>query len=236
MSKWLISQYYSEVEKIIQYGGSRKETSIRTAFQNLLNEYCKARDFLLIPELDYPTKSGKVVYPDGTIKDALRLAWGYWESKDQEDNLDKEIEKKFIIRKIPKNLNLFDYERSEILQGYILASNDKELRIRKMDDYYYLTYKQGKGNIRDEWEIKLTKKEGAQVFNKIITDKYIKKIRYYIPYKNKTIELDIIPNIPFNLAEIEFDSVEEMNNFKFPGWFGEETDIKNKDIFNQLKS
>ena len=38
MSKWLISQYYSEVEKIIQYGGSRKETSIRTAFQNLLNE------------------------------------------------------------------------------------------------------------------------------------------------------------------------------------------------------
>lgn len=64
MSRLLISQYHTEVEKIIQYGGSRKETSIRVAFQNLLNEYCKNRDFLLIPELDYKTKSGKIVYPE----------------------------------------------------------------------------------------------------------------------------------------------------------------------------
>lgn len=39
MSILLINQYYSEVDKLIQYGGSRKETSIRTPFQNLLNEY-----------------------------------------------------------------------------------------------------------------------------------------------------------------------------------------------------
>ncbi|PNW33549.1 UNVERIFIED_CONTAM: DNA methyltransferase [Euhalothece sp. KZN 001] len=117
MSKWLISQYYSEVEKIIQYGGSRKETSIRTAFQNLLNEYCKSRDFLLIPELDYPTASGKVVYPDGTIKDALRLAWGYWESKDQEDNLDKEIEKKFAAGYPTDNILFEDSQTAVLFQG-----------------------------------------------------------------------------------------------------------------------
>lgn len=117
MSKWLISQYYSEVEKIIQYGGSRKETSIRTAFQNLLNEYCKAKDFLLIPELDYPTKSGKVVYPDGTIKDALRLAWGYWESKDQEDNLDREIEKKFSLGYPNDNILFEDSQTAVLFQG-----------------------------------------------------------------------------------------------------------------------
>ena len=82
MSRLLIQQYYSEVDKIIQFGGSKKETSLRVAFQNLLNEYCKTRDFLLIPELDYRNKSGKLVYPDGTVKDALRLDWGYWESKE----------------------------------------------------------------------------------------------------------------------------------------------------------
>ncbi|MDZ4875854.1 MAG: hypothetical protein CLLPBCKN_005274 [Chroococcidiopsis cubana SAG 39.79] len=73
MSRLLISQYHAEVDKVIQYGGSRKETSIRVAFQNLLNEYCKPREFYLIPELDYKTRNGKLVYPDGTVKDALRL-------------------------------------------------------------------------------------------------------------------------------------------------------------------
>ncbi|MDZ8080064.1 MAG: hypothetical protein RMX35_13450 [Nostoc sp. DcaGUA01] len=77
MSKLLVNQYHTEVERIIQYGGSRKETSIRVAFQNLVNEYCKPREFILIPELDYKTPSGKLVYPDGTVKDALRLDWGY---------------------------------------------------------------------------------------------------------------------------------------------------------------
>jgi hypothetical protein len=61
MSKFLVTQYQNEVEKIIQYGGSKKETSIRFAFQNLLNEYCKPKDFLLIAELDYKTKSGKTI-------------------------------------------------------------------------------------------------------------------------------------------------------------------------------
>ena len=29
---------------------------------------------------------------DGTVKDAIRLDYGYWEAKDQYDDLDKEIE------------------------------------------------------------------------------------------------------------------------------------------------
>ncbi|MEA5617639.1 type ISP restriction/modification enzyme [Cronbergia sp. UHCC 0137] len=114
MSRLLISQYQAEVEKIIQYGGSRKETSIRVAFQNLLNEYCKPRDFLLIPELDYRTPSGKLVYPDGTIKDALRLDWGYWESKDQYDNLDEEIEKK-LDKGYPNSNILFEDSQTAVL-------------------------------------------------------------------------------------------------------------------------
>lgn len=150
--------------------------------------------------------------------------------------MSKEIEKKFIIKKLPKDLNLFDYDYSEIIQGYLIASEDKELRIRQIDDEYYMTYKQGKGDVREEWEVELAESEGINAINRLFADKYIKKIRYYIPYKNKTIELDIIPNVPFNFAEIEFDSVVEMNNFEFPNWFGEETDIKNKDIYNKLRS
>jgi len=114
MSRLLISQYHTELEKIIQFGGSRKETSIRGAFQNLLNEYCKPKDFLLIPELDYKLPNGKVVYPDGTVKDALRLDWGYWESKDQYDNLNQEIEIK-LNKGYPNSNILFEDSQTAVL-------------------------------------------------------------------------------------------------------------------------
>lgn len=117
MSVLLIRQYHAEVENIIIYGGSRKETSIRVAFQNLLNEYCKPREFRLIPELDYKTPQGKVVYPDGTVKDALRLDWGYWESKDKYDNLDLEIEKKLNKGYPDSNILFEDSQTAVLIQG-----------------------------------------------------------------------------------------------------------------------
>jgi predicted helicase len=117
MSKLLINQYYNTVDQIIQYGGSRKETSIRVAFQNLLNDYCRSKDFLLIPELEYKTKKGKPVYPDGTIKDALRLDYGYWESKDQYDNLDLEIEKKLAKGYPDDNILFEDSQTAVLIQG-----------------------------------------------------------------------------------------------------------------------
>lgn len=128
MSRLWITQYQAEVEKIIQYGGSRKETSIRFAFQNLLNEYCKTRDFLLIAELDYRTKAGKAVYPDGTVKDALRLDWGYWESKDQYDNLDEEIDKK-LQKGYPNDNIIFEDSQTAIL----IQRGEEKLRVSMQD-------------------------------------------------------------------------------------------------------
>ncbi len=128
MSRLLVSQYQTEVEKIIRYGGSRKETAIRTAFQNLLNEYCKTRDFLLIPELEYKTRNNKVVYPDGTVKDALRLDWGYWESKDQYDNLNEEIDKK-LSKGYPDSNILFEDSQTAVL----IQSGDEVFRVSMKD-------------------------------------------------------------------------------------------------------
>jgi predicted helicase len=111
MSKLLISNYHNEVNKIIQYGGSRNESSIKFAFQNLLNSYCQTKDFILIPELPYKQEK---IRPDGTIKDALRLDWGYWESKDQDDNLDVEIEKK-LAKGYPDDNILFEDSQTAVL-------------------------------------------------------------------------------------------------------------------------
>lgn len=92
MSRINIERYYNEVDKIIQYGGSKKETAIRGAFQKLLNSYCESKDFILIPELDFKTPFGTTVHPDGTVKDVLRLDWGLlkFQEKYQDERISKE--------------------------------------------------------------------------------------------------------------------------------------------------
>lgn len=95
MSVQLIQQYYAKVEKLIQYSGTRNESTLRKAFQDLLEQYAHSKNLLLVPEVEFVTKKGHKVYPDGTLKDALRQDWGYWESKDEKDNLEQEVASKF---------------------------------------------------------------------------------------------------------------------------------------------
>lgn len=114
MSVQLIQQYYAKVEKLIQYGGTRNESTLRKAFQDLLEHYARPKNLLLVPEVEYVTKKGYRVYPDGTLKDALRQDWGYWESKDEKDNLEQEIEAKFA-KGYPNFNILFEDTRTAIL-------------------------------------------------------------------------------------------------------------------------
>ncbi|MCK5536564.1 MAG: N-6 DNA methylase [Bacteroidales bacterium] len=114
MSKLKIQAYYKKLENLIQYGGSRNEQSIRNAFENLLGSYCEPKNFILVPELHYQTKQNNTIIFDGTIKDALRLDWGYWEAKDTKDDLDKEIENK-LAKGYPNENILFENSETAIL-------------------------------------------------------------------------------------------------------------------------
>jgi hypothetical protein len=51
MSIQFIKQYYTKREKLIQFGGSRNELSIRDGFKDLLNHYAEKKNLLLVPEL-----------------------------------------------------------------------------------------------------------------------------------------------------------------------------------------
>jgi hypothetical protein len=51
MSLSLIFQYYSKVDKLIQFGGTRKETSVRNAFYYLLEQYTDKKNLVLVAEL-----------------------------------------------------------------------------------------------------------------------------------------------------------------------------------------
>jgi predicted helicase len=114
MSIHSIHQYLHEVERIIHFGGSRNETSIRNEFHKLLNEYAKQKGLMMVPEVTIKATNGKNVTPDGTLKDSLRQDWGYWESKDESDDINVEIEKKFA-KGYPKENILFEDSKTAVL-------------------------------------------------------------------------------------------------------------------------
>ncbi|MCO5184070.1 MAG: N-6 DNA methylase [Anaerolineae bacterium] len=94
MSVQLIQQYHAAVDRKIRYGGSSKESAVRNEFYNLVQQYARPRNLEFVPEINYRLPGGSFVTPDGTLKDALRQDWGYWEAKDTSDDLDVEIANK----------------------------------------------------------------------------------------------------------------------------------------------
>lgn len=131
-----------------------------------------------------------------------------------------EIERKYLVKELPKNLE--NYPCKEIEQGYL--NTDPVVRIRRFNDKYILTYK-GKGlMVREEYNLPLNAESFAHLKEKI-DGRLIQKHRYLIPYDEKyTIELDIFGGdlAPLQLAEVEFKTEEEANSFMPPEWFGED--------------
>mgnify|MGYP003456369698 CR=1 FL=1 len=133
-----------------------------------------------------------------------------------------EIERKFLVGTLP---SLDGYKHSEIVQGY--TSFSPEIRVRRLDNKYYRTEK-GEGMIlREENEWEISKEEAEKMFKEVKTN-LIEKTRYYISYNKYTIELDIYKGIFKGLivAEVEFETLEEANNFTPPEWFLEDISEK----------
>ncbi len=107
-----INAYHEELQRLIQFGGSENESQIRAAFSRCLDEYCRSHHdkLALVEELPFNQR----VTPDGTVKDSLRLARGYWEAKDTRDDLEKEIQDKFN-RGYPRDNIIFEDSRMAVL-------------------------------------------------------------------------------------------------------------------------
>ena len=144
-----------------------------------------------------------------------------------------EIERKYLIDKEKIPFTLVSYPSHIIEQAYLCTS--PVVRVRKEDDNYYMTYK-GKGlMVREEYNLPLT----AESYNHLLTKvdgKIITKTRYLIPLndnvldKELLIELDVFEGAyeGLYLAEIEFSSEEDANNFNPPNWFGEDVTFDGK--------
>lgn len=132
-----------------------------------------------------------------------------------------EIERKFIPKDLPENLN--EYEHHKIEQAYLNTA--PVVRIRKQDDEYYLTYKGGGMMAREEYNLPLNEKSYLHLLEKA-DGNIITKTRYLIPINDGslTAELDIFEGkfAGMLLVEVEFNSVEQADAFQKPSWFGED--------------
>ena len=144
-----------------------------------------------------------------------------------------EIERKFLVSSLPENLQ--SYPCRVIEQGYLCTN--PVVRVRKDNDSFYLTYK-GKGMMaREEYNLPLTEEAYSHLIRKA-DGNIITKHRYEIPDGNGyTIELDIFDGLFSGtvLAEVEFASVEDANNYVLPDWFSEDV-TNNKDYHNSNMS
>ena len=111
-----IERYRADLQRLIDFGGSDNEQSIRRAFAVCLDSYCRdhREKLALVDELDAGSGSGSRNRPDGTVKDSLRMARGYWEAKDSHDDLDAEIQAKFN-RGYPRDNILFEDSQTAVL-------------------------------------------------------------------------------------------------------------------------
>ncbi len=111
-----IERYRADLQRFLDFGGSDNEQSIRRAFAVCLDSYCRdhREKLALVDELDAGPGPGLRNRPDGTVKDSLRMARGYWEAKDSHDDLDAEIQAKFN-RGYPRDNILFEDSQTAVL-------------------------------------------------------------------------------------------------------------------------
>jgi hypothetical protein len=87
---------------------------VREAFKDLLKGYARSHDLVFIPEYKIETPAKERRYVDGALLHALRVPFGYWEAKDEKDDLNAEIEHK-LRRGYPQDNIIFEDSREVVL-------------------------------------------------------------------------------------------------------------------------
>ena len=119
MSQLLIQHYLNQLHDLRQASGSQRESVVREAFKDLLKGWARSHELIFVPEYEIATPAGERRYVDGALLHALRIPFGYWEAKDERDDLDAEIAFKFQ-RGYPRDNIIFeDSSRAVLIQNRV---------------------------------------------------------------------------------------------------------------------
>ncbi len=94
MSKPLIQQYYNQLHRSFDYSKTKNEETIKSYFWMLLNDYAHRQNYEVVREVFTIGTKGAKVRPDGILKNLWGIEIGLWESKDEKDDIEAEIDVK----------------------------------------------------------------------------------------------------------------------------------------------
>ncbi|TAD99076.1 MAG: hypothetical protein EAZ97_09735 [Bacteroidetes bacterium] len=127
MSIQRINQYYTEVFEVQTSSGAVKETSLKRYFANLVADYLllyhKDSNKKLVDEVKLPNLRKQ---PDGAIIDSINFVFGYWEAKDDADDLEKELQGKINIGYPTENLLIQNQQKGILVRGEIREEFDMQ--------------------------------------------------------------------------------------------------------------
>ena len=114
MSRELIHEYFNDIDRLRKFSGTTTEGVISEAFKDLLKGWARRKDLQFIAQYQFTSAQKTQIRPDGTILHDLRVPLGYWEAKDEDDDLDEEIAKK-LRRGYPQDNIIFEDSRQAVL-------------------------------------------------------------------------------------------------------------------------
>jgi len=154
----------------------------------------------------------------------------------------KGIERTFLVKEVPSDLKAF--EEKYVYQNYLSSTNKEELRIRLViengEKEYKVTFKRGGGMVREELGFLVAEETYQDLSNKIQFRPIEKDRKFYMLNPRKQVMVDTFEfaDGTMKMAEVEFESEEEANDFVVPEWFGEEVtgdeQYKNKNLWKML--
>ena len=107
-----VKNYYSALHQLGQLHISH-EMAVRSAFQDLLATCGRKLKLTLVPEFEIKRKHSSIRV-DGALLDTFHLAHGYWEAKDEKDDLDREIKAK-LEKGYPRDNIIFQAPERAVL-------------------------------------------------------------------------------------------------------------------------
>jgi CYTH domain-containing protein len=135
----------------------------------------------------------------------------------------QEIERKFLVGEPPDWLE--EHPAIELHQGYVVITDDAEIRVRDAQGQRSLTVKRGHGEVRREHEIELETGQFEALWP-LTEGARVSKRRHRVPLEplGLTAEVDVFQGELEGLvvAEVEFASETQADTFEPPAWFGQE--------------
>ena len=128
----------------------------------------------------------------------------------------QEIERRWLLKEIPKEINLKNLSFTEISQSYLSKKPVIRLRSHDKKEFVLCIKTQGdkKSLARPETEVAISQKEYQSLMRKSITEPIVKK-RYFFKYKKLTIELDVFFGYLSGLIVIEAEFKSEKQADKY---------------------